>query len=126
MFVSLSFDDANIRKLSELASFSKKIFNYFSKYIPIDKVYSDLLPKDKLEIIEQLKHIFRTVIDENKDFSNVTEDTNIIKDLGVNSVGLIYLLMAIEETYDIDMSDVTFSTFEKIKDVIKYIQEATK
>ena len=34
-----------------------------------------------------------------------------------------YLLMAIEETYDIDMSDVTFSTFEKVKDVIKYIKE---
>jgi len=34
--------------------------------------------------------------------------------------------MAIEETYDIDMSDVTFSTFEKIKDVIEYIQEAIK
>ena len=31
--------------------------------------------------------------------------------------------MAIEETYDIDMSDVTFSTFEKVKDVIKYIKE---
>ena len=80
----------------------------------------------KLEIIEQLKHIFRTVIDENKDFSNVTEETNIIKDLGVNSVGLIYLLMAIEETYDIDMSDVTFSTFEKIGDVIAYIEDAIK
>ena len=77
-----------------------------------------------LEIIEQLKTIFRTVIDENKDFSNVTEDTNIIKDLGVNSVGLIYLLMAIEETFEIDMSDVTFSTFEKVGDVIKYIKEA--
>ena len=34
---------------------------------------------NNLEIIEQLKTIFRTVIDENKDFSNVTEDTNIIK-----------------------------------------------
>ena len=78
----------------------------------------------KEQIIEQLKHIFRTVIDENKDFSNVTEDTNIIKDLGVNSVGLIYLLMAIEETFEIDMSDVTFSTFEKVGDVIKYIKEA--
>ncbi len=79
---------------------------------------------NNLEIIEQLKTIFRTVIDENKDFSNVTEDTNIIKDLGVNSVGLIYLLMAIEETFEIDMSDVTFSTFEKVGDVIKYIKEA--
>ena len=78
------------------------------------------------EIIETLKKIFITVIDENKDFSNVSEETNIIKDLGVNSVGLIYLLMAIEETYDIDMCDVTFSTFEKIGDVITYIEETIK
>ncbi len=79
-----------------------------------------------IEIQEKLKEIFKTVIDANKDFTNINEDTNIVKDLGVNSVGLIYLLMAIEETYDIDMSDVTFSTFEKIKDVIEYIQEAIK
>lgn len=77
-----------------------------------------------IEIIEQLKNIFKAVIDENKDFSNITENTNIIKDLGVNSVGLIYLLMAIEETYEIDMSDVTFSTFEKVGDVIEYIKKA--
>jgi len=38
----------------------------------------------KEQIIEQLKHIFRTVIDENKDFSNVTENINIIKDLRIN------------------------------------------
>lgn len=78
------------------------------------------------EILEQLKTIFKTVIDPNKDFSNIDENTNIIKDLGVNSVGLIYLLMAIEEYYDIDMSDVTFSTFEKINDVIEYIKGQVK
>lgn len=77
-----------------------------------------------IEIQEKLKEIFKTVIDANKDFTNVDENTNIVKDLGVNSVGLIYLLMAIEEVFDIDMSDVSFNTFEKIGDVIEYIKEA--
>lgn len=77
-----------------------------------------------IEIQEKLKEIFKTVIDANKDFTNINEDTNIVKDLGVNSVGLIYLLMAIEEVFDIDMSDVSFNTFEKIGDVIEYIKEA--
>lgn len=76
------------------------------------------------EILEQLKKIFRAVIDENKNFDNITENTNIITDLGVNSVGLIYLLMAIEESYDIDMSDVTFKTFTNIGDVVEYIKKA--
>lgn len=76
------------------------------------------------EIMEQLKKIFTTVIDDNKNFDNITEETNIINDLGVNSVGLIYLLMAIEESFSIDMSDVTFKTFTKIGDVIEYIKKA--
>lgn len=76
------------------------------------------------EIMEQLKKIFATVIDDNKNFDNITEETNIINDLGTNSVGLIYLLMAIEESFNIDMSDVTFKTFTKIGDVIEYIKKA--
>lgn len=78
------------------------------------------------EIMNQLKEIFKNVIDENKNFDDITEDTNIITDLGVNSVGLIYLLMAIEESYNIDMSDVTFKTFTNIGDVIEYIKKAIK
>lgn len=77
---------------------------------------------NNIEILEKLKIIFKRVIDSNKDFTNIDENTNIIKDLGVNSVGLIYLLMAIEEYFDIDMSDVTFNTFEKIEDVVNYIK----
>ncbi len=77
---------------------------------------------NNIEILEKLKIIFKRVIDPNKDFTNIDENTNIIKDLGVNSVGLIYLLMAIEEYFDIDMSDVTFNTFEKIEDVVNYIK----
>ena len=56
---------------------------------------------NNIEILEKLKIIFKRVIDPNKDFTNIDENTNIIKDLGVNSVGLIYLLMAIEEYFDI-------------------------
>ena len=47
-------------------------------------------------------------------------------DLGVNSIGLIYMVVAIEKTFDIDMSEVTFTTFKTIDDVITYIQERTK
>lgn len=74
------------------------------------------------EIVEKLKEIFKLVINRNADLSKITPESNIIKDLGVSSVGLIYLMVAIEETFDIDMSDVTFTTFETINDVIKYIQ----
>lgn len=74
------------------------------------------------QILEKLKEIFKLVINRNADLSKITVDSKIVEDLGISSVGLIYLMVAVEETFKIDMSDVTFTTFVTINDVIKYIQ----
>ena len=49
-------------------------------------------------------------------------ESKIVSDLGVSSVGMIYLMVAIEEQFGIDMSDVTFNTFETVGDVVNYIK----
>lgn len=77
----------------------------------------------KEQIIEKLKEIFKLVIHNNVDLSKVTLETNIIKDLGVNSVGLVYLVIGIEEMFEVDMSEVTFNTFETVGDVVDFIEE---
>lgn len=77
----------------------------------------------KEQIIEKLKDIFKLVIHNNVDLSKVTLETNIIKDLGVNSVGLVYLVIGIEEMFEVDMSEVTFNTFETVGDVVEFIKE---
>ena len=76
----------------------------------------------ELEIFEKLKEIFVLVVNRNADVSKITMKDNIINDLGVSSVGLIYLIVAIEETFGVDMSEVSVNTFQTIEDVIKYIQ----
>lgn len=76
----------------------------------------------ELEILEELKKIFTLVVNRNTDVSTVKMDAKIISDLGVSSVGLIYLMVAIEETFNIDMSDATFNSFETVKDVVSYIK----
>jgi acyl carrier protein len=76
----------------------------------------------ELEIFEKLKEIFVLVVNRNADLSKTTMKDNIITDLGVSSVGLIYLIVAIEETFDVDMSEVSLNTFQTIEDVVKYIQ----
>ena len=77
----------------------------------------------KDEIIEKLKEIFQMVVHNGVSVDNITEDSLIMTDLGVDSVGLIYLAIAIEKTFDVDMSDVTINTFKTIGDVISFIQE---
>ena len=76
----------------------------------------------ELEIFEKLKEIFVLVVNRNADLSKTTMQDNIVNDLGVSSVGLIYLIVAIGETFDIDMSEVSLNSFKTIEDVVKYIQ----
>lgn len=76
----------------------------------------------ELEILEELKKIFVLVVNRGADVDKVTLDAKIVSDLGVSSVGLIYLMVAIEEQFDIDMSDATFDSFETVSDVVNYIK----
>ena len=76
----------------------------------------------ELEILEELKKIFTLVINRNADVNNMNLDAKIVQDLGVSSVGLIYLVVAIEEQFGIDMSDVTVNSFETVGDVVNYIK----
>ncbi len=78
---------------------------------------------NKEEIIEKLKEIFQLVVHNGVSVDNITEESVITRDLGVDSVGLIYLAIAIEKTFEVDMSEVTINTFKTIGDVIQFIQE---
>lgn len=75
-----------------------------------------------LEILEELKKIFVLVVNRGADVDKVTLDAKIVNDLGVSSVGLIYLMVAIEEQFSIDMSDASFNSFETVSDVVNYIK----
>ena len=78
---------------------------------------------EKEKVFNELKRIFTLVIPNGIDVEKITMKNNITTDLGINSIGVIYLAIAIEEMYGIDMSEVTFTTFKTIEDVIGYILE---
>ncbi len=78
----------------------------------------------ELEIFEKLKEVFKLVVNSETDLSVVTMDSNIVKDLGMSSIALVYLIIGMEEMFDVDMSDVSFNTFETVGDVVKYIKES--
>lgn len=75
-----------------------------------------------LEIFENLKHIFQIIIHNDNDIQNKNPNELILSEIGINSIGLVYLAISIEETFNIDMSDVTFNSFKTVDDVIQYIK----
>ena len=53
---------------------------------------------------------------------NTTEDSNLVTDLGLNSVGILYVVIGIEEMFDVSFDDVSFGDFETVGDVVTYIE----
>ena len=52
----------------------------------------------------------------------ITEGSDLIADLGLSSVGVLYIVIAIEEFFDIRFDDVGFGDFKTVGDVITYIE----
>ena len=54
--------------------------------------------------------------------STVNEAATLAGDLGLSSVGLLYVVIGIEETFRIRFDDVGFSDFETLGSVVDYIE----
>lgn len=54
------------------------------------------------------------------------ESSNLTTDLGLNSVGLLYVVIAIEEFFGIRFDDVSFGDFQTVGDVVDYIEKKQK
>ena len=76
------------------------------------------------EIKEKLADIMKMVMRERMpDAATLDESSNLVTDLGLNSVGVLYVVIAIEEFFGIEFENVGFGDFKTIGDVIDYIEQ---
>ena len=74
------------------------------------------------EIFETLKEILRSADDRNPEaVEQATEETNLVTDLGLSSVSMLYLVIVMEDTFDVRFDDVGVQDFATVGDVIDYI-----
>ena len=79
---------------------------------------------DRTEILCELKKIFASVKDVDiKELDFVDENTSIKDDLGLNSIGVLYIVVAIERQFDIDMQSVEAEKFVTVGDVVDFLSE---
>ena len=57
------------------------------------------------------------------DADTLTENASLVNDLGLSSVGVLYVVIAIEEFFNIRFDDVGFADFKTVGDVIDYIEK---
>ena len=76
---------------------------------------------DTEEVFEKVKGISVDQLGTPED--NVKMDSSFIDDLGADSLDIVELVMAIEETFDIEIPDEDAEKVVTISDVVKYISE---
>lgn len=59
------------------------------------------------------------------DEAQVTNDASFMDDLGADSLDTVELVMALEEEFDIEISDENAEKIQSVQDAIDYITEHT-
>ena len=76
------------------------------------------------DIIAKLTDVMQMAMPSSEwDASALSEDANLVNDLGLSSVGVLYVVIAIEEFFNIRFDDVGFADFQTIRDVVDYIEK---
>ena len=79
------------------------------------------------EILEKLKEILVFADSKNSDIiEQCDENTKLVADLGFTSVSVLYMVIAIEESFGVVFDNATIGDFETIGDVITYIEARQK
>lgn len=60
------------------------------------------------------------------DSEKITLESNLIEDLGVDSLDLIDLVMSIEDEFEIEVPDTEVENIKTVGDAVKYIDENSK
>lgn len=56
------------------------------------------------------------------DINTITEETEIINDLGADSLDIVEMLMTIEQDYGVVVPDDVIASFKTVGDVARYIE----
>lgn len=72
------------------------------------------------EILRGLQKVFDTFND--KQFE-LKLDSKLISDLGLDSVGMLYMMILIEKEFDINLSKYDLSNLKTVSDIVDCIKE---
>lgn len=75
---------------------------------------------------ERLKNVCNSVFEGEIDTSNVAMESDLREDIGINSIGVLYMAMALEEEFNIKFTNEDFTDIKTVSDVIAIIEKKAK
>lgn len=77
---------------------------------------------NRQEIIEKLKDIVKPYIKNQEAFDNLTESTDFITDLQINSANLVDVILDIEEEFNIIIDNESMERMVDVKSAMEIIE----
>ena len=74
-------------------------------------------------ILDKIKDIMETELGKNR--NDVMLECDIIKDLGLDSLDIVTLIMAVEDEYGFTADDDEIAALKTVGDVVNYIEKRT-
>ena len=72
-------------------------------------------------VFDQVKESLADIL--SCDADKIELDTDLVRDLGVDSIDTVELIMAGEDTYDIKISDKDAEDLKTVGDVVEFIED---
>lgn len=74
------------------------------------------------QTLEKLKAIVKPFVKNQEAFENLTEDTDFITDLQINSANLVDIVLDTEEIFDIEIDNLSMEKMVTIKAALEIIK----
>ena len=76
---------------------------------------------NKKELINSLKKIIKPYVQDDKAFKLLSEETDFINDLKINSANLVDIILDVEDEFDIEIDDKSMEKMLSVKAAIDII-----
>nr|WP_315253924.1 phosphopantetheine-binding protein [uncultured Flavobacterium sp.] len=77
---------------------------------------------DREQAFEQLKNIVKPYVQDQAAFESISEETDFINDLKINSANLVDVILDIEEKFDIIIDNESMQQMVNVKEAIAIIE----
>lgn len=75
-----------------------------------------------MNTFERLVKVFNAVFEDEVNALTVTEGSNLREEMGISSIGMLYMAMALEEEFGIKFSNEDLQGLNTVADVIRCIE----
>lgn len=75
-----------------------------------------------MQTLERLIKVFEVVFEDSIDTTTLTPEASLREDIGINSIGLLYMAMAVEEEFGVKFRNEDFTSIRTVADVIAFIE----